>query len=164
MIFLSHVLARFARVGLVLVFASACSSSSPKPELTPILSGTLLKARAEIGEGNGKLFKQSYFESQTLDVMYASNRDQESATLGKEMVYGVASVHVPKLHSVGDLETDADSKSNFDRGYQIDANLPLTLTDLKSRLAGDPDWGVLVFIHGFNVDFKQALLRSAQIA
>jgi hypothetical protein len=132
--------------------------------VAPVLTGTLIKARAEIGEGTGKLFKQSYFESQTLEVLYASNREQESAALGKEMVYGVASVHVPKLHSVGALDSTADSKFNSDRDFQIELNHPLSLPDLKSKVAGDPDWGVLIFIHGFNVDFKQALLRSAQIA
>jgi esterase/lipase superfamily enzyme len=40
----------------------------------------------------------------------------------------------------------------------------LTLPEWKTSLGDRPDWGTLVFVHGFNVDFNEALFRAAQIA
>jgi len=98
--------------------------------------------------------KESYSSTRDIRVHFATNRNHEGPVLATEMSYGEVQITVPETHPVGSIA------ENYSRG----PTRSLNLEELKAQLARDQDWGALVFIHGFNVDFNEALLRAAQIA
>ena len=89
-----------------------------------------------------------------------------------ELVRGVCSVTVPDTHQKGVVERPSLLKFEFKEDQQKHVVLTdvseLDIDDyysqLQSSLAQSPDNDLLVFIHGFNVDFETAVRRTAQIA
>ena len=91
-------------------------------------------------------------------------------TLPNNLSYGSALVSIPKSHSIGDVErpkfryltwsyqaeTDADH-------LRIKAITPLDRAGFVSQLKGGAD-SILLFIHGYNVSFADAVFKAAQIA
>lgn len=88
------------------------------------------------------------------------------------LVRGVCHVTVPKTHARGSVERPTLLKfevaENQAKHIVLTSVTELPHTAFEKRLseqlaaADQPD--VLVFIHGFNVDFESAVLRTAQIA
>jgi esterase/lipase superfamily enzyme len=86
--------------------------------------------------------------------------------------YGIAEVSVPVRRKVGSLPTA--SWLNRHAGYHSEELYLLkqvrTLADaawrerLTGRIAERPGREALVFVHGFNVEFWEAMLRAAQLA
>lgn len=89
-----------------------------------------------------------------------------------ELVRGVCRVTVPKTHTRGSVERPTLLKfevaENQAKHIVLTSVSELPHTAFEKLLgeqldaAGQPD--VMVFIHGFNVDFESAVLRTAQIA
>ena len=135
----------------------ACSSA-PKPPviIAPAASpdGLLLRTRNEISDASTKALKEPFIESRPITVYVATNRERGSATLGGTLIYGTQEILVPNRHSIGDLKPD----------FKIGELRSTPLELWKSNLKTNSDWGALVFIHGFNVDFNEAVLRASQIA
>jgi len=136
---------------LLFVFFSACSST-PKVPIEP--SGILVTARESISRESHTLFPDSFSETKSIRIRYATNREQEGPQPGSSLTYGETLITVPDSHAVGTIA------STFVRGE----TKTLTLPEWKTSLGERPDWGTLVFVHGFNVDFNEALFRAAQIA
>ena len=149
---------KIAFLVLLTLIHSGCSST-PKPAAQikqaspPPSDGILLKARAGIGQGSIDALKESFSEPHPVLIHIATNREHGGVTPG-ELSFGTAEVLVPHRHSVGIL----------DAGFQSSGLKPQSLEDWKADLLKNHDWGMLVFVHGFNVDFKEAILRAAQIA
>jgi esterase/lipase superfamily enzyme len=143
---------------VILPLIQLACSSAPKPQIIqapPAPSdGFLIRTRGEIIEAIPSAIKEPYAEPRSITVFVATNRDQGRATIGSTLVYGAQEVEVPSRHAVGDLKSD----------FKLADFQPLTLELWKSSLKNNEDWGTLVFIHGFNVDFKEAVLRASQIA
>ncbi len=86
--------------------------------------------------------------------------------------YGVAEVSVPRKRSIGTLPTA--SWINRHAGYQNDELYLLKaireLSDsewrggMTARLTQKPGREALIFVHGFNVEFWEAMVRAAQLA
>jgi len=144
---------------LLMAGLQACTSATKKPDevqmvVTPeVKPGFLSKARNTVQANGAEMFSNAYSDTSELKIFFASNRNQGGVELG-EMGYGVATVHVSKDHPVGALEPD----------LKVNESKPVTLDELKSGLKESTEWGVLVFVHGFNVDYNEALLRAAQIS
>ena len=149
---------KIAFLGALALIHLGCSST-PKPAVEikqaapPPADGLLLRARAGIGQGSLAALKEPFSESHPVLLHIATNRNNGGATPG-ELVFGTTEVLVPHRHNVGVL----------DAGFQASGFKPQSLEDWKEGLLKNHDWGVLVFIHGFNIDFKEAMLRAAQIA
>jgi esterase/lipase superfamily enzyme len=91
-------------------------------------------------------------------------------TTPNNLSYGSAIVSIPKSHSIGNVErpkfrylkwsyeaeTDADH-------FRIKAITPLDRAGFVSELEGGAD-SILLFIHGYNVSFADAVFKAAQIA
>ncbi|MBU6153517.1 MAG: alpha/beta hydrolase [Bdellovibrionales bacterium] len=133
------------------VFLFACSSA-PKYPVEP--SGILNTARETIARDRSLLFGESYSGTREIKVRFATNRDQESARPIAPPTFGEAIITVPESHQVGTIS------SAFIRGE----TRTYTFDELKTGLLSSREWGTLLFVHGFNVDFNEALFRSAQIA
>lgn len=89
-----------------------------------------------------------------------------------ELVRGVCEVTIPKNHSRGELERPSLLK--FEVNEDQSKHIVLTSVEplpsdqfhqeLQSELAASQEPDLLVFIHGYNVDFESAVQRTAQIS
>ena len=123
----------------------------------------------------GALFKQPYSDTQSVEVLYATNRkplgdpancDDASFGIdpGEKLSYGACALNVPKRHHVGGFEIASNPRSDPHQYYRAIAFTPLDADSLAARLRQNPGSDLLAFVHGFNVKFQEAVLRSAQIA
>ncbi|MBM9502661.1 alpha/beta hydrolase [Leptospira sp. 201903071] len=116
---------------------------------------------------------KSYDQTETLNLYYATLRTQNpNAQIGcndsyfltngnRELKTGYCIVNVPANHEVGALPSGLGSRETL---FQFLGHKPFEkqenfLEDLKK----DPFDEVLVFVHGFNVRFEEAILRGGQI-
>ena len=84
--------------------------------------------------------------------------------------YGVSIVSIPKNHTMGNVERPQFSILRLGREAETDADhfriksiTPLDRDSFVTELKGGAD-DVLLFIHGYNVPFADALFKAAQIA
>ena len=119
-------------------------------------------------------------------VFFATNREIKGAspvrpasfTGGRSpnMQYGVTVVSVPKNHRIGNVERPGlnilQSAVQFSLVYNEERDADhfriklfarLSRSDLVGKLSGDSE-SVLLFIHGYNVSFEDAIFKAAQIA
>ncbi|TWU40323.1 hypothetical protein Q31b_36710 [Novipirellula aureliae] len=97
-------------------------------------------------------------------VTYTSDRGQ--------LVRGVCEVTVPDSHQRGLVERPSllhfEVREDQQKHVVLTSAIELGKTDFQQRMssmiAKSPERDLLVFIHGYNVDFESAVLRTAQIA
>jgi esterase/lipase superfamily enzyme len=119
-----------------------------------------------------------------VDVFYATNRapatsfatlppgDRFTAGIARELTYGTARISIPKVHVPGELE----SPRWYLLEFKEDPKQHVVLQDV-ARLAQAPFFARLhgrveesrgsnafVFVHGYNVGFRDAARRTAQLA
>ena len=90
---------------------------------------------------------------------------------GTGIEVGFADVSVPRDHRMGHIERPSIWRFQFreDRSRHV-VLVGLTAmpdrfyTDLRARVQASPDRAAFVFIHGYNVTFHDAALRTGQIA
>jgi len=113
----------------------------------------------------------------TVKVFYGTNRKRADGKINynsqrvKKINYGMANVTIPKIHQIGEVEKPKWYKFEFDENpdkhVTIQKISPLNAEDFfqdaKDDIRNDSNQ-TLVFIHGYNVKFNQALERTAQIA
>ncbi|WP_141733359.1 alpha/beta hydrolase [Oligoflexus tunisiensis] len=119
-------------------------------------------------------FPVSYVESQPYNVLYVTNRAARGATgacsnavygvaKGSDLHFGLCRVQVPINRPVGSLSSgtdpNADTQINFQMAQHQGLNADAFALALKSP---EPD-EILIFVHGFNVRFEEAVYRAAQI-
>lgn len=108
-------------------------------------------------------------DNMPIRVLFSTNRKTAYAIgctdshfgieLGNAMQYGSCEIFVPKKHLVGSLPDGPERGSNFQFGNFES----LAEGNFFSILAGSPDPEILLFVHGFNVKFEEAVFRAAQI-
>jgi esterase/lipase superfamily enzyme len=111
-------------------------------------------------------------------VFYATDRSETSRgkfgidpSPDKKLTLGVAEVSIPHDHRLGEVERPSFIKFEF-RQDPNDHVVVLNVTDQSEKMffsgvrsvAERLGEQILVFIHGFNVGFEDALQRTAQIA
>jgi esterase/lipase superfamily enzyme len=115
-----------------------------------------------------------------VEVFYATDRARTGFSVpalfyggGRgELEYGVSAVSIPRTHQKGELESPAWWKFEFtedsNRHIVLRQIAPLNEYDFRSvvsaRAEASAGKDVLVFVHGFNTSFEDALRRTAQIA
>ena len=111
-----------------------------------------------------------------VSVYYATNRktkitsklgpvDYSGEPDGKNIHFGVCEVSIPEIHVPGELESPALMWADPNKHIILQKVTELGKTDFFntiSRTAGNKE--ILVFIHGYNVSFKKAARRTAQLA
>jgi esterase/lipase superfamily enzyme len=118
-----------------------------------------------------------YFETQ---VFYGTDRNATDRTDPYEhysvergsLEFGTCTVAIPKDHEAGELESHAWWKFRLRDDPAKDVTLlsvtPTTedrfLSELRSRIDGSSRRRALIFIHGYNVNFGDAIRRTAQLA
>ncbi len=89
-----------------------------------------------------------------------------------ESVRGVCEVTVPSSHQSGEVERPSllrfELSEDREKHIVINSVVEVDQDDFRSKLNttidGSPDQDLLVFIHGYNVDFESAVMRTAQLA
>lgn len=107
--------------------------------------------------------------NRSIDVLFATNRkasglpDCSGSHYGIEntgsLIFAKCTVHVPRNHNIGSLST-GDYKQNPDVYFGAENHKSLKEDEWFDEISGE---NVLVFVHGFNVPFEEALIRAAQI-
>jgi esterase/lipase superfamily enzyme len=117
-----------------------------------------------------KALQPVYFATDRVPAAGVALEASFTAGRASTMSYGLTIVSIPKNHTIGNVErpqfsylkwryqaeTDADH-------FRIKALTPLDRDALVSELA-DGDDSVLLFVHGYNVTFADAVFKAAQIA
>jgi esterase/lipase superfamily enzyme len=150
--------------------------------LTQKLTLTLTKKQVEeIQRGEFKATRGGEEEKEhlTLRIYYATNRQDTGGTPSERFTsapaalsFGAAEVSIPKDHRMGELETPSIIKFELsedpDKHIAIKSVLPLTAKawkdDIKKRATALGKPGILLFVHGYNVSFADAAMRTAQMA
>lgn len=116
-------------------------------------------------------------------VFFATNRKIVEGPLtlsaityerSRELKYGLAVVSVPKSHTIGTVERPpttlfwkiAEMRSGQEldeKDFRIQSLQPLGRQELVEDLSSGED-SVLLFVHGYNVSFEDAIFKAAQIA
>ncbi|MFA6003830.1 MAG: alpha/beta hydrolase, partial [Elusimicrobiota bacterium] len=160
---------RIRRECLILLCAALAGCGTPPVKTSRFYGSPALKA-----EWSG-LLKQPFSDTQSLDVIYVTNRNAagdpsecDNAAFGTtpsdKMSYGTCTLNIPKRHHIGGFEVAATPRADSHQYYRTLSHAPLTEDALLERLKQQPGSDLLVFVHGFNVKFQEAVLRTAQIA
>ncbi|MBI5243641.1 MAG: alpha/beta hydrolase [Elusimicrobia bacterium] len=169
------------RSAAALVLISACS---PKPVIVqpppvvqppPIVRPPRVLAPESLQKALSDAVKEPFSDTQAMDVIYATNRvplaDASACgdgSFGVErstaLYYGVCSLNVPKRHSTGGFEVAPNPRADSHKYFRVLSQTSLDEPSFKALLAAKKPTDVLVFVHGFNVKFAEAVLRASQIA
>ncbi len=105
-----------------------------------------------------------------LEILIVTNRStesQESCTNQyflnhpDKIKYLSCNVNVPSRHSIGSLDTSSDSILDRDLYFYSRNFQRLQKEEFFDKIKKDKE--KLIFVHGFNVEFEEALFRAAQI-
>lgn len=121
------------------------------------------------------LFKLPYSDTQAVDVIYVTNRNAKGdaaecddtafgVSPSETVSYGVCTLNVPKRHKIGGFEVAPNPRADPHLYYRVLNHSPLDEAGLAALLRQKQGSDILVFIHGFNVRFQEAVVRAAQIA
>lgn len=155
--------AAFAAVAFALTAGPSCRSLVRS--LYPVDLGEELNARID----------EPMAENRTIPVIYITNRrflsenaacsnNRFSAEIDTVVRAGRCDVSVPAYHSVGAIDEPSDGESDAYRYFTAPVHVNLKIEDATAAVASHKSKEVLVFIHGFNVRFQEAVFRAAQIA
>lgn len=173
------------------IFISSCAqkqivseSSTATAQNSTLTNTTHNNAAAEpektvsesIAEIINKSKTEKFSKTLALDVHYLTNRAVGSKTAspcsnesfgistGEQTQYGVCRVNVPKKHATGTIETSADPRADSHKFFKVINEKKLDFETFQTNLQKNSQRQVLVFIHGFNVKFQEAVFRASQIA
>lgn len=120
-----------------------------------------------------------------VDVFYATDREVDPSSPSKTQIrylnnlpekralqYGVCRVTVPERHELGRIESPSiwsfTLTANPDKHFTISSctkrSQATFFKDLLERVGQTDERSCFVFIHGYNVSFNDAALRTAQLA
>lgn len=155
---------------LLLFFIVSCQNINHTQELRQKLQPTWQK-----------FFKNNYSNDSQITIYIATNRLRANADFGcddskfsvdldKQINYGKCIIKVSRLHEIGDSSNLKSSNYKFineqnysQENFTITSQLAIDQKNFFEEIA-KLDATPLIFIHGFNVRFNEAVIRSAQIA
>ncbi|MBM5782776.1 MAG: alpha/beta hydrolase [Pelagibacterales bacterium] len=119
-------------------------------------------------------FEKSFSDSQAIEVFVVTNRksknnefscnaDEFGVNRDQALKYGSCKVNVPKNHTIGEINLAKDSRQSSNEYFKILESKSFKEDELIKNIK-ESKRTALVFVHGFNVKYQEALLRAAQIA
>lgn len=133
------------------------------------------KMRADLQLAWQNYFTQDFDQTRPVEVLVVTNRrpktesftcddTQFGVDLDRAPRFGICKISVPKNHAVGDIPlTQSDSIEFVQNAFKVLGAKPLNDSELVDEIKKS-DRMPLVFVHGFNVRYQEAVLRAAQIA
>jgi esterase/lipase superfamily enzyme len=163
------------------VVKAILSLIKPFPDAYAILIKAIASAAPHLTKGTGMPAGYSKKDRYTIvPVFYGTDRAPDSAagsahSFGPargELSYGVAEVSIPDDHRMGEIERPRWWKLQFratpEKHVILQSIRELPPSEFLGRTRQVLDQGsnreVLLFVHGFNVAFNDAIIRTAQIA
>jgi esterase/lipase superfamily enzyme len=113
------------------------------------------------------LFATTRRQTSVQPVRFSGERSEHD-----EIVYGAARVHVPEGHRAGQIELPGytwwslftyESKPDEKKHFIIRSVAQLSVKDWKDYIGQQRKNEALIFVHGFDTSFEDALYRNAQI-
>lgn len=123
-------------------------------------------------ELNGRILN-SYDTTQTVKVLFSTLRKPISPDVSCSNSYysnqldpvekfGSCEVIVPAQHDIGSLDQDGTGSS--EKYFKLENHKSIgNIDSLQQEISQNPFPEMIVFVHGFNVKFEEAVLRAAQI-
>ena len=119
-------------------------------------------------------FQEDFTDTRSLDILVVTNRKLKAKSfgctnnhIGVELDtvahFGICKINVPKNHSIGQVTLTKDNRQSSHDYFKILNSKNLYgqgVFELIKKTKRTP----LVFVHGFNVRYEDAVLRAAQLA
>jgi esterase/lipase superfamily enzyme len=117
-------------------------------------------------------FSTDYDTTRKLKINFITNRKLSSENPGCSDKYytvsydpnprfGICEVNVPMLHDIGNI--DMNPSKPDDQTFKFQGHTNTNPNQFLDAIQNNPHPEVIVFVHGFNVKFEEAVLRAAQI-
>jgi len=121
-----------------------------------------------------KYYVNDYDKTAQVDVYVVTNRNKKSKDFSceigvfgveesKKVNFGSCKINVPKHHIVGSIPDVITNKGLIHKHFKILQEESLEKDNLVARIK-QTRRSPLIFVHGFNVKFHEAVIRSSQIA
>jgi esterase/lipase superfamily enzyme len=140
-----------------------------------------IKQRLETEEAKTRYPAKQVDRAVQVTTYYATNRNlvggADPATLygsksEPKFHYGRAIVSIPLKHDPGSIEEPSfwrfERRADPKRHFVLKSVVPLAVhaarKELGDKLAASRSQAILVFVHGYNVSFRESALRTAQLA
>ncbi len=122
-----------------------------------------------------------YFEN-IVEIPFVTTRKRDTSASsiyfngdrGRKNVYGFARVRIPKNHELGRLEVPSsygfygvtfyNETPDENNHFTIKSVFDVPAADFDDYIRKKSSKDALIFVHGFNTDFRSAVYRTAQIA
>ncbi|MEM7184228.1 MAG: alpha/beta hydrolase [Spirochaetota bacterium] len=117
--------------------------------------------------------KKPYDQTDTIAVYFATNRRRSggkaecsdtyySTKISEKITYARCDVNVPAKHAIG--QVDYKQSGNPGSYFKFVEDItPKSESKLLSKIEKSKSSEIILFVHGFNVKFEEAVLRAAQI-
>lgn len=153
------------------VVTPAPTPAAATPTLPPSIDDEFQKSLSQIW---GNYFKENYSDTRALDILIVSNRklkgenfgctnDQLGVVLDTATHFGACKINVPKNHSTGQVRLAKDGRQSSHEFFKILNSRTLNEAAMFEYLKKSERYP-LVFVHGFNLRYEDAVLRASQIA
>lgn len=159
--------------------AGAAAPDAMALDTPPSPKAAKKKVQAPVSTRKFELTKAEKEGFHRVKVYYGTNRNQTGKTEANEfygtsrgaMTYGICEVTIPLTHKTGALEAPTWWKFEFKENAKkhVILNEVTTLSwrglagQLNATLASSSGRNAFIFVHGYNVKFKDAARRTAQI-
>ncbi len=152
-------------LSLICVTLSSCSGLNKDEKIQAGLKTTWNEFYQESFSsiGNVKVYVVTDRKFENGNAEFGCTDRHFGINLDPTLKFGTCLINVPKNHKTGEIETSKDDRKSSNDIFKI----VKTTTTKESDLIGvikNSDRTPLVFVHGFNVRYQEAVLRAAQIA
>ncbi|TGN12007.1 alpha/beta hydrolase [Leptospira ilyithenensis] len=130
---------------------------------TPPTIGQLLNERTKDSFDETKNLNINYVTTRRERTVAAPNCDSNTFDFLSDITthYGECIIGIPAKHSIGDITWDnSQDKNSF---FHLNGKRDRKEEDFFQKIKSNPFEEVLVFVHGFNVPFEEAVVRAGQI-
>ncbi|MBE7412742.1 MAG: alpha/beta hydrolase [Leptospiraceae bacterium] len=130
------------------------------------------KTTFELGKEISNRLSQPFDETKSIEVFFTTSRKTTdlnpscsnsyfTTNFENKEKYGFCKVNVPIEHEIGAIDSNPSGDSQ--KFFKFEKYSSLNSENLFNQIKNDPFNEVLVFVHGFNVKFEEAVYRAAQI-
>jgi esterase/lipase superfamily enzyme len=119
-------------------------------------------------------FHDDFTDTRSIDLFVATNRKLKNGTMGctDDLVgveadallkLGICRINVPKNHSTGEINFTRDNRKSSHEFFKV-VSFKSLLEDKFIENIKKSKRIPLIFVHGFNVKYQEAVLRATQLA
>ena len=176
----------FLLIMLLILSVSSCSTPKSEIEVAPVVTQPEIPLKIEpinldfkYNEDLNKVwsnyFTEDFTDSRAIVIYVVTNRNlKQGNTLGcSDDYFGVntdkvvrniaCKINVPKNHTTGEIQIASDNRQSSHDYFKVLSIKSFDQTAMIETLKKSQRLP-LVFVHGFNVKFQEAIFRASQIA